>query len=163
LATSRIKARDALPGLESFVRTQVPNLKAIMESDRLGNATSWFRFLPTTRDDTAALERRMDQAESSTYLEGIKFLRGLGPVTEVEGAAAQAAVARMSRAQSAADYRDAMKDYFNAMKQGITKGYDAAGLPVPPEIEALFETSSSTSNDDVKKRADEILRKYGAQ
>ena len=130
-AKSQAKARDALAKNLQMADTIVPNLDAILKHERLGAVTGWTGNLPTMRNDTAGLEKRLAQAKGSTLLQGIQYLKGTGSVTEPEGRAAMAAVSRMETSQSKEDYSAAVKEYRDIIVRGIRRDHERAGVAVP--------------------------------
>ena len=58
---------------------------------------------------------RVEQATAGAFLEGAQALKGLGQMTEIEGAKATAAINRMNIAQSDAEFMAAVKDYEDAL------------------------------------------------
>ena len=64
----------------------------------------------------------VDQAKGQSFLQAFEALKGGGAITEREGAAATAAIARLDRAQSPADFDRALSD----LEGIITRGMDVA-------------------------------------
>lgn len=64
----------------------------------------------------------MDQVKGSVFLDAYKDLRGGGQITEVEGSKAEAAKARINRAQSPEEFIAGLKEYRSILQ----RGYDRA-------------------------------------
>jgi len=74
---------------------------------------------------------RLKQLKGGVFLNAYETLRGGGQITEIEGAKAEDAIARMDRAQSTEEFTNALKDYRAAIAGGIKK----AGGTLPPGID----------------------------
>lgn len=73
---------------------------------------------------------RYNQLKGKAFLEAYSTLRGGGAITEVEGVKAQDAMARMDRAQGEGEFKQALKDFRDAVETGLQKLKARAGLPV---------------------------------
>lgn len=69
----------------------------------------------------------VDQLKGKAFLEAFESLKGGGQITEVEGAKAQAAIARLDRAQSRKGFDDALKDLEDVIRSGISRSKAKAG------------------------------------
>lgn len=74
---------------------------------------------------------RFKQLQGRTFLQAYSVLRGGGQITEVEGAKAEAAMARLDRAQSEEDAKTAIKDFRDAVTDGMKKLREKAGVAQP--------------------------------
>lgn len=72
---------------------------------------------------------RYNQLKGKAFLSAYATLKGGGQITEVEGAKAENAMARMDRAQNEATFRSALSDFRDAVKLGMQKLREKAGLP----------------------------------
>jgi len=63
----------------------------------------------------------VDQAKGQAFLNAFESLKGGGAITEVEGAKATAAIARLDRAQSMQDFDAALKDLEDVIKGGVQR------------------------------------------
>ena len=71
----------------------------------------------------------LNQVNAGAFMSGAQMLRGLGQMTEVEGRKATEAVARMSDPNvSEVEFRNAIRDYRLAMKEGIRKIEEKANM-----------------------------------
>lgn len=93
--------------------------------DVLGSAP----LVPSTKGYDAQVI--LDQIKGGAFLEAYKTLRGGGQITEVEGKKATAAIARMDRAQSKAEFDKALDDYRVIIQLGIDRASQMAGQPAP--------------------------------
>jgi hypothetical protein len=71
------------------------------------------------------------QLEGKTFLEAFNSLRGGGQITEVEGAKATQAIARLSRAQGVDDYDKALSDLEDVIYRGLARARKATGQSSP--------------------------------
>jgi flagellar protein FlgJ len=76
-------------------------------------------LLPAT--DARDFAVRFDQLKGGAFLEAYKTLKGGGAITQVEGEKATAAIARMDRSQSQGEFRKAMQDFKEAVRDGVAK------------------------------------------
>jgi hypothetical protein len=84
--------------------------------------------------DAAGAKARLDQIKGQAFLDAFAMLKGGGQVTEVEGAKATAAKARLDTAQNATEARQALNDFKDAVRSGREKlGVMAGKGPTPAE------------------------------
>lgn len=69
----------------------------------------------------------VDQAKGQSFLQAFEALKGGGAITEREGAAATAAIARLDRAQSPADFNKALDDLEAIINRGVEVARKRAG------------------------------------
>jgi len=74
-------------------------------------------------------ETLFNQIKGTAFLAGVQALRGTGPVSEREGKAAEAAIQRMSTAQSEDEFKQAAQEYVDAMERGIAAMRENAKMP----------------------------------
>lgn len=76
---------------------------------------------------------RLDQIKGGAFLEAFNTLKGGGQITEVEGKKATDAIARMDNATSEAEFKNAVRDYQNVIRNGMNRAKMRAGgnLPAP--------------------------------
>ena len=82
-----------------------------------------------------ALVERIGQLQSNAWLSARAMLKGGGAITDYESKKAEAAVARLSRAKSEAEFRTGLKDLRDAITEGEAKlrgKGTAANPPAPP-------------------------------
>lgn len=81
----------------------------------------------------------LDQIKGGAFLEAFKSLKGGGQITEVEGKKATAAIARMDRATSRAEFDKALSDYEGVIRLGIDRANQQAGKKPPYEFKGNSE------------------------
>lgn len=86
----------------------------------------------------------VDQLKGKAFLEAFESLKGGGQITEVEGAKAQAAIARLDRAQSREGFDAALKDLEDVIRGGIARSKQKAGASTTPPA-ATVDTSKPGS------------------
>jgi hypothetical protein len=83
-------------------------------------------YIPGT--DAKNYQSIQKQLQGSAFLSAFASLKGGGQITEVEGAKAEAAIARLQTAQSTEEYKSALKDYQEVIGQGLKRyGVDVGG------------------------------------
>lgn len=83
----------------------------------------------------AAADALAQQVQGQTFLQAYQTLKGGGQITEVEGKKAEAAIARLSRAQSTNDYKGALGALESVLKLGLerAKKQGAQQTSAPPQ------------------------------
>lgn len=76
---------------------------------------------------------RFNQLKGRAFLQAYATLKGGGQITEIEGIKAEQAMARMDRAQGEAEFREALKDFRDAVEAGMRKLRQQAGAAMPGE------------------------------
>lgn len=69
----------------------------------------------------------MDQVKGSVFLDAYKDLRGGGAITDAEGAKAEAAKARINRAQSPDEFVKGLNEYKSIVERGLARAQERAG------------------------------------
>lgn len=69
----------------------------------------------------------VDQATSGAFLSAIQQMRGMGSLSNAEGATATAAVTRMNTATSETAFRKALADYREVVQRGLEKAQNRLG------------------------------------
>jgi len=64
---------------------------------------------------------RFKEVQGQQFLQAIETLRGTGSISEAEGKAAQAAIARMAVSQTEQEFRTAVKDFQDIIKRGVDR------------------------------------------
>ena len=82
--------------------------------------------------DVAAFELRQKQIEGKAFLEAFNALKGGGSITEKEGEKGTAAIMRMNKASTEAEYVSAARELQGVMQRGVEKAKTkAAGGAAP--------------------------------
>lgn len=71
---------------------------------------------------------RFNQAKGRAFLQAFGMLKGGGQITEIEGQKAEQAMARMDRAQGEEEFKQALQDFRDAVKTGMEKMRQRAGI-----------------------------------
>jgi hypothetical protein len=96
------------------------------------------------------LKVKVDQLAGTAFLQAFDILRGGGAISEVEGAKATDAIARLSRTQSPPAFKESLNELADIVRRGVAKtAGDLSALPQP-----------QTPTQDVPPRA--VIR-YDAQ
>ncbi|MGO8180364.1 lytic murein transglycosylase [Rhizobium leguminosarum] len=74
---------------------------------------------------------RLKQLQGGAFLQAYGLLKGGGQITEVEGGKAQDAMARMDRSLDEPHFRAALKDFRDAVEQGVAKMKERAKVAAP--------------------------------
>lgn len=108
----------------------------------------------TLGDDGRNALARLEQLQGGAFLQAFNTLKGGGAITEVEGAKAERAIARMQRSQSEADFREALMDFRDALSVGIRKLRASAGETgaYPDAIANTQPSAGATGSTDLKKK-----------
>lgn len=69
----------------------------------------------------------VDQARGQVFLQAFESLKGAGQITEMEGKAATAAIARIDRAQSQEGFDKALSDLEGIIRSGVQRAQQKAG------------------------------------
>lgn len=97
------------------------------------------------------LNAKIQQLQGKVFLEAFETLKGGGQITEKEGAKAEAAMARLTRAQSKEAYQAALTELADVIESGMMRAQSQAGLSgAQPDV----ATGKVPSDDD-------LLRIYG--
>ncbi|XHB99350.1 hypothetical protein ABWH97_13885 [Nitratireductor sp. ac15] len=79
---------------------------------------------------------RFNQLKGRAFLSAYSMLKGGGQITEIEGVKAENAMARMDRAQNEEEFKQALKDFRDAVSDGMTKLKQRAGGVQPTQTVA---------------------------
>lgn len=135
-AGAAAQAKVDLPRLKQSSDQAIGLIDRMLTHPSLKARTGMSGLLPAfpgTRD--AGFDAMAKQIHGKTFLEAFQSLKGAGQITEIEGAKATDAIARLDRAQSAEDYSSALKD----LRDVVTTGMERARTQAAP---AMPQTSS---------------------
>lgn len=125
------QAQAQLPGAEGMAAQISQHIEDLAKDpklpDMLGPLAS---RMPNVSADAARVQARMEQLRGGVFLQGYGMLKGGGAITEVEGLKAEQAMARLSAAQNAEDYKAALGEFKDALTTGLAK-LRAQGAMVP--------------------------------
>jgi hypothetical protein len=93
---------------------------------------------------------KVEQAKSGAFLTAIQQMRGMGQLSNAEGATATAAVTRMQTSLSEADFDAALADYEKIVRQALTRAQTTMGggaaTPQKPISEMTDEELEALAN-----------------
>ena len=90
--------------------------------------------LPARTQAQQDLLIRIEQLQGQAFLQAFETLKGGGQITEREGQAAQAAIARLQRPQSEDAYRQALTELRAIVARGAERAGGAAQQPIGAEV-----------------------------
>jgi hypothetical protein len=86
----------------------------------LEQATGFESMFPTAPGSPAAdAESRISQLEGQVFMKAIDDLKGSGTITDIEGAKGQAAISRLSLAQSDEEMKEALEELRGVLNLGV--------------------------------------------
>lgn len=130
-AKARSEAQTSLPKVESAANLMldtISKLKAHKGLPTILGLQGKFNpnaYIPGTPAQGA--KALADQIQGQTFLHAYNQLRGGGQITEAEGQKAEAAMARLNRAQSYEDYVSALNDLETVINNAVTSAKQSAG------------------------------------
>ena len=126
--TTAAKAKLDFPRLEQNTREAIGVLDQLTQHPGLPYITGVYSKAPIVPGTSqAAADALAQQVQGQTFLRAYETLKGGGQITEVEGKKAEAAIARLSRAQNTTDYQAALKELKGVMSTGLERARKSAG------------------------------------
>jgi hypothetical protein len=124
------EAQAALPGALADAERTKASIDQLLNHEGLGSIVgpldqyrpSW--SLGESGNDALA---RYKQLQGQAFLQAYNLLKGGGAITDIEGKKAEAAMARLDRAQSEDTFKAALKDFRDAIESGVNKLKSKAG------------------------------------
>lgn len=127
------EAKFDLPRVEANAQQTIDILEKIKQHPGLDYGVGLWSKAPvipgTPQADFVALT---EQLRGKQFLEAYQTLKGGGQITEVEGAKAENAIARMQRAQSKKAFVDAATEFQGIVRKGVERARQKAGAPATP-------------------------------
>lgn len=124
------EAQIELPASIEKASRAISNLEKIRDDPALPGITGMVQGrLPPMSQAGTDLNARIAQAQGQAFLEAFESLKGAGQITEIEGQKAEAAMARLNRAQSTEAYQGALNDLIDVLNAGTRRARQRAGLP----------------------------------
>ena len=109
---ARGQATVDLPGVERNAALILGYIDKVIKDPNLSSVTGWQGYLPTYRSSSQDTEERIKQLQGGAFLQAYQDLKGGGQITEIEGAKAERAKARLlNLTQSDAGYLEALNDF----------------------------------------------------
>lgn len=115
---------QAAPGAISTMQQSLDSIDALIADPNLGDIVGVGSLNPLNRLPGSAargLIARAEQISGQAFLAAFNQLKGGGAITEREGAAATAAMARLDRSQGLEDYRSALTDLKRAIEPALQR------------------------------------------
>jgi hypothetical protein len=133
------EAQAALPGALADAERTKASIDQLLNHEGLGSIVgpldqyrpSW--SLGESGNDALA---RYKQLQGQAFLQAYNLLKGGGAITDIEGKKAEAAMARLDRAQSEDTFKAALKDFRDAIESGVNKLKAKAGTTTAPAASA---------------------------
>lgn len=122
------KAQVDLPRVEANAKRMLAQIEDVRTSE-LGRATGWNAHFPTFWPETVDVEEKAGQLTGGAFLQAFESLKGGGQITEIEGAKATSALARLQNfKQSEAGYRKALTDFETEVTRLVELAKTRAGV-----------------------------------
>ncbi len=122
----------AAPATIATLQTSLDSIDALLNSPDLESIVGIGSLNPLNRipgTNARGLIARADQIAGQAFLAAFNQLKGGGAITEREGQAATAAMARLDRSQNLADYTAALKDLKSAIEPAIARASQQQAAP----------------------------------
>lgn len=116
------KAIAAAPGDLQAAQNALDAVQSLRNDKNKGWGTGFssvFNAIPGSPGKD--FQKKVDQSTSGAFLTAIQQMRGLGSLSNAEGGAATAAVARMDTATSEEEFNAALNDYEKIVRQGAAR------------------------------------------
>lgn len=125
-----LEKATAAPAVIATMQTSLDSIDALLNDPDLGSIVGLGSMNPLNKvpgTKARGLIARAEQVAGQSFLAAFNQLKGGGAITEREGQAATAAMARLDRSQSEADYKAALRDLKAAIKPAIDRAKQQAG------------------------------------
>jgi hypothetical protein len=142
-------AKLNLPDLEGKASYAVDLLERLRDHEGMAWGVGATSDIPAFKGaDVSNFRVLLSQLEGQRFLEAYASLRGTGQITEKEGAAAAAAKARLSTAQSEKEFRKAANEYIAIVKADLERARKKAReAPVSEAAEAAWGPRIKTETE----------------
>ncbi|GMB80545.1 hypothetical protein NN6n1_13270 [Shinella zoogloeoides] len=130
LGKAQGEAAAALPGDIQQAEQTIANIDALIDHpglDAVVGPLDQYRGTMMMGAEGRDALTRLKQLQGGAFLQAFGMLKGGGQITEVEGAKAEAAMARMDRALREDEFKAALRDFRGAVSAGIDKMRQRAG------------------------------------
>ena len=131
-----VTAQMQLPQAVASGEQMYQHLEALKSHPGLSYAVGKSSVLPVIPGTPAAdFKVRLDQVQGAQFLQAYETLKGGGQITEVEGKKAEAAIARMNRAQTEEEFKRSVEDFQSVVAAGVerakAKANSGYAAPIP--------------------------------
>jgi len=144
-----------MPGLIRRAEQNIALIDAVMADPALPDVTGNIQGrlpsgIPGLTGGQAGenLQVKLDQIQGQVFLTAYDDLRGAGAITEQEGQAAKAAIARMKQTQDTAEYLAALNELKGIIERGLEvarqKGGQTAPSPAPADGQKTYTFNPET-------------------
>lgn len=117
-----------LPKVEEDTNYTLDLVKSLKDHPGKSYAVGKSSVLPIVPGTSAAdFMTRYDQLKGKQFLQAYQQLKGGGTITEVEGAKAEAAMARLDRAQTEKEFDSALDEFSTILQTGLERARKMAG------------------------------------
>lgn len=121
------QAQINLPQVVANGEQMLAQLEALKTHPGLPYAVGTSSVLPVVPGTPAAdFKTRLDQVQGAQFLQAYETLKGGGQITEVEGKKAEAAIARMNRAQTEGEFIKSVEDFEQVIAAGLARANQKA-------------------------------------
>ncbi|WEZ84644.1 hypothetical protein P6U16_08750 [Rhizobium sp. 32-5/1] len=128
MGASQAEATTALPGAKASAASIAKKVTSLIEDPYLDRMIGPFDSrIPTYSADGARVQSKIDQLKGDAFLEARQMLKGGGAITDFEGKKAEAAIVRMNEAQNETDFKEALREFNDAVQAGAAKLQAQAG------------------------------------
>lgn len=134
---ARGEAQAALPTSLATGEKALAEIDQLLKHPGLSSAVGPFdQYRPnwTMGDQGRDALARLNQAKGGAFLQAYATLKGGGAITEIEGQKAENAIARLDRSLSEEDFKTALRDLSDAVRVGMQKLKEKAGVGASPQI-----------------------------
>lgn len=128
------EARGDIAGAKKQASVTIEKISELEDNPNLDAAVGWTSYLPdfAVNSNVIDVRAKVDELMGGAFLEARTILKGGGQITDFESARAERAYSRMERAIQASNpqvFRDALKDFREAVLDGVEKLRATAQLP----------------------------------
>lgn len=146
---ARGEAQGDLPGAMKQAEIAVMKIDRLLENPDIDKAVGWASYLPdaVTPNSIIDVRGRIRELQGEAFLQARQLLKGGGQITDFEGRKAEGAYARMETAIQSSDptaFKDALRDFKEAVNDGVKKLAAAAGEPVLPSAPRRLKFNPET-------------------
>lgn len=137
--------RANLPKVESTASQMLSTLDALEKHPGFTGAVGWQGNIPDwmipSGTDAAGFMSQLQQVQGQAFLQAFESLKGGGQITQIEGEKATAAISRLSRNLSEAEFKAAIQELRATINRGLERArrgvvVDASGQEVPAGSQA---------------------------
>lgn len=118
------QAKQQAEAVKELSRSQqmLATIDSVISDPALDSATGWMQYAQKLPGSGAKrFSTKAAQLQGQVFLEGYQMLKGGGAITDYEGSKAESAMARLDTAQSADDYREALRELREVVEAGMKR------------------------------------------